>query len=159
MPSLTLDWEPLQQLLDDGVEDLLAAHWEEVACDKMEIPLAPDWERAFRLQREEVLWTAALRKNGRLIGYNAFHVTPHIHYRHTIHAVNDVIFLDRDERGFAGVRLVRGTEQLLKQLGVEKVMYRSKRHVMVGHAKTSTIGDMLARMGYRHDEDVYSRLL
>ena len=155
---LTLEWEPLQRLLDDGVEELLAAHWDEVACDKDEIPLAPDWPRAFHLQRAEVLYTAGLRKDGRLIGYNAFHVTPHIHYRHSLHAVNDVIFLDPDARGAAGIKLVRGVEGMLREMGVAKILYRSKVHVRIGHRR-GTIGDMLARMGYRHDEDVYSRLL
>lgn len=158
--SLRLEWEPLQQLIDSGVEDLIAGHWEEVACDKDVIPLAPDWERAFKLQHAEVLWTAGLRdEKGSLIGYNAFHVTTHIHYRHTLHAVNDVIFLDPDARGSAGLRLIRGTEELLRELGVKKVMYRSKAHVMIGHRKQNTIGDLLGRIGYRHDEDVYSRLL
>lgn len=156
---LTLDWEPLQQLLDDGVEDLMLAHWEEVAVDKDIIPFAPDWPRCFQLERAGVLWSAALRRDGQLIGYNAFHVLPHIHYRHSIHAVNDVVYLDPDERGMAGVRLIRGTEKLLKELGVLKVMYRSKVHVKIGARKAATIGDMLCHIGYRLDEEVYSKII
>lgn len=156
---LSLDWEPLQQLLDEGIEDLMAQHWEEVAVDKDEIPFAPDWERAFLLERTGILWSAALRKDGRLIGYNAFHVLPHIHYRHSIHAVNDVIYLDPSERGAAGVRLIKGTEALLRELGAVKVMYRAKLHVKLGRKKDRTLGDLLALMRYRHDEDVFSKLL
>ncbi len=157
--TLSLEWEPLQRLLDDGVEDLLAAHWGEVACDKEAIPLAPDWERAFMLQRAGALYTAAYRRDGRLIGYNAFHVTPHIHYRHSAHAVNDVVYLDPDERkGFAGVKLIRGTEALLREVGAVKIMYRCKTHVNIGHGE-KTLRDLLVALGYRHDEDVLTRLL
>ena len=101
---LTLEWEPLRRLLDEGVEELLARHWEEVAVDHDSIPLAPDWDRAFALQAAGVLRTAALRRNGRLIGYNAFHVLQPLHYRMTTHAVNDVLYVDPDERGTAGLR-------------------------------------------------------
>ena len=156
---LTLEWEPVRRLLDEGIEDLMAAHWEEVAVDKTEIPFAPDWPRVFALEAQKILYSAALRRDGRLVGYNAFHVLPHIHYRHSTHAVNDVIYLDPDERGFAGIKLVKGTEALLKELGVVKVMYRSKMHVKIGARGESTIGDMLSHIGYRLDEEVFSKLI
>ena len=156
---LTLDWEPLRRLLDEGVEELLARHWEEVAVDHDIIPLAPDWDRAFALQAAGVLRTAALRRNGRLIGYNAFHVLQPLHYRLTTHAINDVLYVDPDERGTAGLRLLRGTEQMLRELGVVKVVYHTKLHVAIGAARRNTVGDMLARLGYRLDEEIYTLLL
>ena len=156
---LTLEWEPLRALLDEGVEEMLAAHWKEVAVDQELIPLAPDWDRAFKLQQMGILRTAALRRDGRLIGYNAFHVLPHIHYRYTVHAVNDVVFVDPSERGQAGLKLIRGTEQLLREQGVVKISYHTKVHTRVGVKQRSTVGDILSRLGYRLDEEIYSLLL
>jgi hypothetical protein len=155
--SLALAWEPIDRLLDEGLEALLFQHWEEVARDRLRIPLNPDWQRARMLERDKVLWTAALRREGKLVGYNSFCVYPHIHYRQTIHATNDVIYVDPAERGIAGVKLVRGTEAMLKMLGVVKVIYHAKLTPVRG--KTNTVGDLLERMGYIHFENLYSKLL
>lgn len=155
---LTLAWEPLQRLLDDGVEDMLVTHWQEVGVDHALIPLDPDWPRAFALQEQGVLHTAALRRDGKLVGYNAFHVHAHIHYRSTSFAVNDVIFVDPHERGTAGIKLIRGVEPMLRALGVVKLLYHTKMHVKVGHS-AGTVGDILSRLGYRLDEKIYSLLL
>lgn len=154
--ALTLAWEPLTRLLDEGVEDLLFKHWQEVAMDRERIPLDPDWGFAREQERRGVLRTAALRRDGRLIGYNSMCVHPHIHYRSTLHAVNDVIYVDPAERGAAGVKLVRDTEALLKDLGVVKVIYHTKLAPIGGK---HTVGDLLAALGYKHFENLYCKLL
>ena len=154
--TLALAWEPIDRLLDEGVEDLLFKHWQEVAMDRERIPLDPDWDRARQLERDKVLWTAALRRGGRLIGYNSMCVHPHIHYRSTLHAVNDVVYVDPAERGAAGVRLVRGTEALLKPMGVVKVIYHTKLAPIGGK---HTVGDLLSVLGYTHFENLYCKLL
>ena len=155
---LTLEWEPLRQLVrDDALEALLINHWREVAADQARIPLCPDWDRAFALEEMGVLRCAAMRREGKLIGYNAFHVAPHIHYASTLFAVNDVIFVDRWERGAAGVKLVRGTEAMLKALGVVKIIYHTKAKVLVGRGKK--VGDLLAALGYDHFESLYAKLI
>jgi hypothetical protein len=156
--GLSLQWEPVQRLLDDGLEELLLRHWNEVALDKDAIPLDPDWQRIWQLESQGVFWAAALRKDGRLIGYNAFCVHPHIHYRSTLHAVNDVIFVDPAERGLAGVRLIKGTERLLAEMGVKKAIYHTKLHVEIGHDQ-KLVGDLLAKMGYKHFENLYCKMI
>ena len=156
---LTLEWESLDRLLDDGVEDMLARHWDEVAVDKDIIPLAPDWDRAFKLQENDILHTAAMRRDGQLVGYNAFLVMPALHYRFTIHAINDVIFVSPEERGTAGIKMIRGCEAMLRELGVVKILYHTKLHVAVGAKRQALVGDILSRLGYRLDEHIYSRLL
>lgn len=154
--TLALAWEPIDRLLDEGVEDLLFKHWKEVAMDRERIPLDPDWNRARALEAAKVLWTAALRRDGRLIGYNSMCVSPHIHYRSTLHAINDVIYVDPQERGLAGVKLVRGVEAMLKELGVVKVIYHAKIAPIGGK---HTVGDLLAVLGYKHFENLYCKIL
>jgi hypothetical protein len=150
--SLALTWEKIDRLLDDGVEELLYDHWREVGLDHDNVPLDPDWERARCLERMGILHTAALRRDGKLLGYNAFHVTPHIHYRSVIFAVNDVLFVDPDGRGIAGVKLVKGVEPMLAALGVRKVYYHTKVHVPL-------TGDLLGKLGYSHIENIYSKTI
>ncbi len=154
--TLSLAWEPIDRLLDEGVEDLLFKHWQEVARDRGRIPLDPDWDKARQLERDKILWTAALRRDGRLIGYNSMCVHPHIHYRTTLHAVNDVVYVDPAERGSAGVRLVKGTEAMLKDMGVVKVIYHTKLTQIGGK---HTVGDLLSVLGYTHFENLYCKLL
>jgi hypothetical protein len=159
MTRLELQWEPLDRLIADGVEDLLAAHWEEVALDKSAVALAPDWPKARELERIGILKTLAMRREGVLIGYNAFLITPHLHYRQILQAVNDVIYLDPAERGSAGVRLIRGTEALLRELGVQRILYHTKLHVLLGRRKQGRVGDLLERLGYSHVENIHAKLL
>jgi hypothetical protein len=124
--------------------------------DRERIPLDPDWSFALELEHRKVLWTAALRRDGKLIGYNSMCVHPHIHYRSTLHAVNDVIYVDPAERGVAGVKLVRGTEAMLKPMGVVKVIYHTKLAPIGGK---HTVGDLLSLLGYKHFENLYCKLL
>lgn len=156
MSQYSLTWEPLTKLLDEGLEDLLFAHWKEVALDQERIPLAPDWSRALTLEHQKILYTAALRDNGRIVGYNSFLVSPHIHYRHTLHAVNDVVYVAPYARGLAGVRLVKGTEDMLKALGVVKVIYHTKLHLTY---KGKTVGDLLEKLGYAPFETLYCKMM
>ena len=156
--SYSLQWEPVEQLIKDGVAELLIKHWKEVALDQDTIPLDPDWKRVIELEHAKMLYSAALRRDGKIVGYNAFAVYPHIHYKSSLHAVNDVLYVDPEERGTAGIRLIRGTEAMLKELGVVKVIYHTKVHVPIGH-KSGSVGDLLAKMQYKHFENLYSKML
>lgn len=156
--SLVLQWEPVQCLLDEGLEKLLYRHWREVALDQEEVPLDPDWSCIWRMEQQGVFRTAALRRDSKLIGYSAFCIIPHLHHRGTLHALNDVIYVDPQERGAAGVKLIRGCERMLKELGVRKIVYHSKLHLKLGR-KQKTIGDLLDIMGYKAFETSHSRLI
>ena len=148
---LTLEWEPLIALCESGLEDLQRLHWAEVETDRSVIPFAMDWARAFQLEGMGIVKCAAMRRDGELVGYNIWHVWPHIHFATTLHAVNDAIFLRKDQRGSAGVKLILGVEDMLRQLGVVKMIYAAK----VG----TNLGDIFKRLDYRLDEKLYSKLL
>jgi len=150
--ALTLEWEPIQNLKDDGAEDLLFQHWRETESDLDRVPLSVDWEWMKALEAQKMFHCAALRRNGRLIGYNAFQTYRHIHFRHTLHAINDGVFIEPSERGMAGVRIIRGVEPMLKSLGVARIMYGAK-------LRARTAGDLLARLGYSHTENIYCKLI
>jgi len=154
----TLNWEPILPLLEEGLADMLLNHWVEVALDKTTIPLDPDWERVYALEQEGKFYAAVLRREGKMVGYNAFAVYPHVHYKSTLHAFNDVVYVDPAERGFAGVKLIRGVEPMLHALGVKKVIYHTKLHVHVGRAD-GVVGDLLDRLGYRHFENLYCKAI
>ena len=159
--SLVVGWETIDNALAAGLEDMIALHWDEVALDKTAIPLDVDWEGYRRRERERTFRGIAMRRNGRMIGYNAFFITPTLHYKSTLHALNDVIYVDADERGMAGVRLLRETERLLSTLApLVKVIYHTKLHVVLGQGtKSGTVGTLLERLGYSHIENVHAKLV
>jgi len=153
-------FEPLDDLLADGAEEMLFDHWQEVGLDHDEIPLAPDWNE-YRAQekmgRHRVI---AMREFGELIGYNAFFINKSLNYRHTLLATNNVFWMKPEKRkGMAGVRLLRESETLLRTTGVVKIFYHIKLHVLLGARKSGNVGDILLRLGYRHIEECYSKIL
>lgn len=155
--NLSFAWEPIERLLGEGFEDLLVSHWEEVALEQSIIPLEVDWPRYITMEKAGTLKVLAMRRGARFVGYNAFFISPSMHYRNTLHAVNDVIYVDPEERrGSAGVRLIREADRLLKGLGVVKVVYHIKLHVL---ADRGTIGKVLQHLGYTEFERLYSKVL
>lgn len=162
MPDdLTFTFETIGDALRDGFEDLAALHWEEVALNKDTIPLVPDWDKYRYLERAGVLKSICARRAGKLIGYDVFFVQPAMHYSTSLWAVNDILYLDPEERrGLAGARLVRQSEKMLRDLGVQKVIYHTKLHVHLGHGKAhGTVGDLLIKLGYKHVENVLAKTL
>lgn len=157
--TYTYNWESVDQLLADGWENLLVEHWVEVAMDRDIIPLAVDWDRYRLFEKTEAFKTLAMRKDGVLVGYSAWFINPHLHYKTTLFALNDVIYLDPAyRRGLAGARLVREAENALAALGAVKAIYHTKLHVQLGK-RAGTLGDLLLALGYKHIENTYAKLL
>lgn len=159
-PTTTIAFERLDDLLADGLEEMLFEHWQEVGLDHDAVPLAPDWDKYHRLEREGMFRVIAVRISGVLVGYSAWLICPSLHYRHTIHALNDYFWLAPEcRRGWAGVRFFRDVEALIRGVGAAKIMYHTKPHVLLGAGRHGTVGKILLRLGYRFDEECYSKLL
>ena len=153
-------FEPLDQLLADGLEEMLFDHWQEVGLDHDEVPLAPNWAEYREHERVGRHRVIAMREFGELVGYNAFFVNKSLNYRHTLFATNNVIWVKPEKRkGMAGIRLLRDSEKLLKGIGAVKIFYHIKVHVLLGARQSGTMGDILLRLGYRRIEECYSKLL
>lgn len=150
---LAVEWEPVSRLLDDGAEDLIYRHWRETSIDHEDVPLDPDWSRVFSLERAGNLRVAALRRRGALIGYAVFTSAPHFHFRSSVYATCNAIYVLPEHRGYAAGRLLLRTEALLRDLGVAKVVHQAP--VLRG----KKMGALLARLGYKHTEDFYCKLL
>ena len=144
--------------IEAGAAEMFVRHWDEVEVDKEVMDLAIDWPRMFELEALGYSRSFGVWCDETLVGYSLFHVTPNIHSRTILQGVNDVLFVEREHRGDAGVRLIRTAERLLKKLGVRRLLYNTKVEARVGR-KGSTTGDLLLRMRYRLDEEVYTKLL
>ncbi len=186
MSEIVIAREPLSNILESGLAELLVAHWKEVAHDQGEIALDPDWDGYLQDERDHrfIAWSA--RRDGALVGYNAFFTVRPRHYRANIFAINDVIYLKPGERGAAGVHMIVEVEKALQGLGVTKAFYHVKTDVVLGQVGDSleqvedlmkveeatgiqltdevlatdrTLGGVLRALGYNHIENHFGKLL
>lgn len=125
--------ETIATARESGLEGMVRAHWREVAVDREEIPLDIDWNGYGAAERAGLFAGMTARTDaGELVGYNAFFLTPHLHYHGTKFAMNDVLYMRPQFRGFDGIRLILHAEKWLKDKGVRKVIYHSKDGVEFG---------------------------
>lgn len=144
-----------QELLNDtrdAATSLLWAHWREVALNKDIIPLDPDWDAYERLEDDGKLRIFTARDGIKLVGYFVVIVSSHLHYKSTLFAENDLIYLDPDYRkGHVAARLIRFAEKCLREDGVTVLMINTKDH--------RPFDPLLVRSGYGLVERVYGKRL
>lgn len=148
---LTIQRETLFDIVHE-VDELLKLHYAEVALHKDAVPLAPMWERYRQLEQADAFVVYTAREEGQLIGYSAFFINRHLHYGDTVMAHNDVIFLHPDHRrGTAGIKLIKFSEQALRDRGITKITW----HVKVDKDWTQ----ILERMGYAREDIIMGKIL
>lgn len=146
----TFQLETVDQCCED-IQPLLAQHWNEVALYRDEIPLAPDFDRYRAMEAAGGLVLLTARREGQLIGYSVFFVSQHPHYSTCRIASNDVLFLRADCRGPLGIRLIRESERVLSDAGVQRIVWHVKPR--------NDWSSVLERMGYQHEEIIMGKLI
>lgn len=131
--------ESMAAVLDE-IKPLLFEHWTEVA-HYGDIPLDPAWDAYAKAEELGTLRIFTARANFALIGYCIYVVSPGLHYKSTLYANQDILFLGaQHRRGGTGHRLVKFTEGELRAEGVQ---------VMLQHVKAKRdFRPMLERDGY-----------
>lgn len=121
-----------QEILFDvihEVDELLQLHYEEVALHRDRIKLDPMWDQYVALEKLGMLAIYTARNDdGKLIGYSAFFINKHMHYKDTVIAINDVLFLHPDYRdGIQGYRFIKFChDQLVERGGINKITWHVK---------------------------------
>lgn len=135
----------------DELEQLFPEHYEEL-CVTKEFPLEPDYEQYRALGKAGMLRTITCRVDGKLIGYIAFIVQPHLHYKSCRTAFEDLYFLKKEYRkGRVGIRMFKYAEQALKQHGVNRIIMHTKVHL-----DNSRLFEYL---GYKHTDKLFTKIL
>ncbi len=145
--------EPFTAELFAEVAPLMISHWGEIALFKDTVPLDPDYDAYAQAQAAGRLRFFTCRDEaGALQGYAVFFVINHPHYKTTLFAVQDVLFVQPELRhAGSGAKLILWCDQQLKAEGVGVV----SQHVKVDH----DFGPMLERMGYVLADKIYLRRL
>jgi GNAT superfamily N-acetyltransferase len=149
--------EPYFSFISDA-DDLLRMHYQELTLDKHLVQLAPMHERYAKLEAAGKLEVYTARHDGALVGYSLFVVDRHIHYRDLLVASNDVLYLHPEyRRGMAGIKLIRYSEEMLAERGVDKVFWHIKFNREPGDKKDFRA--IMHRMGYGDEEVVVGKIL
>jgi len=128
---------------------LMHEHWDEIAHYK-DIPLDPDFEQYKFLDDNKILRVFTIREEGKLIGYALFFVKPNIHYKSSLQAFQDVIFISKKYRGI-GKKFIKWCDEMLSREGVQIVHHHVK--------KDHNFGPLLNRMNYELVDLIYSKRL
>lgn len=129
---------------------MLAAHWQEVAHFK-DIPLDPDLAMYMRMQESGTMRTFTVRRMSELCGYAVFFLKHNAHYKTSLQAVQDIVYLDPSIRGRQGLKFLKFCDEALRADNVQAVYH----HVKAAH----NFGLVLQRMGYELVDLIYARRL
>ena len=131
----------------DEIQPLLAAHAAEISTFK-DIPLTPAKEIYFRMDEIGMARVFTARLHGRLIGYSVVLVAPGLHHAISIQAQQDIIFIEKQHRGF-GRRFIRWCDKQLEAEGVQVM----RHHVNAKHNWSK----ILEQQGYELEELIFVR--
>jgi hypothetical protein len=144
----TLQVESVEDWASES-KDLVYAHWQELGLD-LDLEIAPDFENMKILESLGMFKVVTVREDGRMVGYLLAVVNKHLHYRNSPKMlIVDAYFIAPECRSGTGVKLVRFTEGLAKQLGAIKIYFSCKVHR--DHSKLFTA------LGYRLSDFAFTR--
>lgn len=149
--ALTIAEESFRPFIAEAAP-LLAQHWREIARYQ-DILLDVDVERYVALDEAGHLATIVARQGDRIVGYALFFLQAHPHYRHSVQALQDVVYVDPTVRHAGiGTALIETAERVLAARGCDVVYH----HVKTVHP---ALGTLLERHGYEWVEKVYAKRL
>lgn len=150
MSFVEIKVEPWSVLTPED-KKLCERHWEEIAHNKDKIKLDPDWERYEGMAKAGVLHLTTARREGVLVGYVVYFLVYHVHYRKSLTAIADVLYLVPEERlGRTGIRLLQQSEESLKGMGVQRIIQNVKID--------KDWSPILTHLGYKPFERLYTKV-
>lgn len=127
---------------------LFQRHFDEIAHDKEEIPLAPDWAHYAEIDKTGQLFVLTARDGGRLVGYFFAIVGKGLHNARSIMARTDMYYLLPEYRkGRNGYTLIKTA---VEKMSFDKMSIATK----LDHDQ----GAIFRRLGFRPAETVWTRL-
>jgi hypothetical protein len=130
---------------------LFPIHYEEL-CVVKDFELNPDYAAYKRMCDAGMLRCITCRCDGELIGYIIFIIQPHLHYMSCKTAFEDIYFIRKEyRRGRVGIKLFQYAENVLKGIGVDRIVMHTKVHL-----DNSRLFEYL---GYKMTDKIFTKLL
>jgi hypothetical protein len=121
---ITYHLESFAQLMSDGA-DVMLENYKEFGLDG--IAPQPDVPKYILLDTHGRLLVLTAREEKKIVGYQIVVLTPHPHDHQVLCGMVDAHFLSKSHRkGMTGLRLIKETLSVLRQLGVQLVVYNTK---------------------------------
>ena len=135
----------------EELKELFPLHYEEL-CVTKDFPLVPDYDAYKRLADAGMLRCITVRADEELIGYIIFIVQPHLHYMTCKTAFEDIYYIHPDFRkGRVGIRLFKYAEEVLRSIGVNRVIMHTKIHM--DNSK------LFEYLGYKWTDKLFTKIL
>lgn len=150
MSATTLEIRPISFRDVAEREDLLEAHYDELATDKLRMVLAPDLARYQMLEDQGAILGLGLYDGEEMVGYSIGIITTSLHYSALTFYQNDVLFLAVAHRNAgAGKHLIDATEAAAKARGAGMALW---------HAKPATpLFFLMSHLGYATQDIIFGR--
>ncbi len=145
-PEISFQWEPFSRVFAE-VAPLAFRTYGEAGVLRKYLPFDADWERYFQFEDTGIFSILTARRDGKMVGYVACIVLPHIQVRTELCATVNAIFLAPEQRsGTLGVRMLKRAVADLQAKGV---------HLFHIAAKEKLFGSILERIGFEVEETIY----
>jgi len=130
---------------------LFPLHYDEL-CVTKDFPLSPDYDAYKRLADAGMLRCITVRADEEVIGYAIFVIQPHLHYMTCKTAFEDIYYIRPDFRkGRVGIRLFKYAEEVLKGIGVNRIIMHTKIHM--DNSK------LFEYLGYKWTDKLFTKIL
>lgn len=132
--------------------DLFSLHWGEVGHYK-DIPLEIDIDTYNKLEDAGSLRIYSARDDvNHVIGYSFYFIKHNVHYKSSLQASQDIIFIHPEKRGF-GKEFIKWCDDELRKEGVQVVYHHVKTK------KELNFGPLLEKLNYELIDLVYGKRL
>ena len=105
-------------------------------------PLDMDWEYYFDASHAGQCFVVVPTDNLKPVGYSVFFISSNASHKNVIEAESAGFYVEREYRGEPVAALFEKSNELLKQIGVNRVNYAVKRE---------GLGKLLERAGYQNE--------
>lgn len=137
------------------IDALAEAHFSEVT-HHADIPPGTDWPHYRKCEDLGILRIYSVRVEGRLTGYSVFLIGYSKHYKTSLQARQDTLFLHPEQRqGMTGYRFLRWVDEQIRAEGVQ-IIYQ--HHKLFADGRLN-LGPLFERLGYQPIYKMYFRRL
>ena len=124
-------------------------HWQEIALNKDQIELDPDYELYAKLDELGAVHLVTARDGRFLVGYHISFIRPHLHYRRSLTAFTDIFYLLPEyRRGLNGYNLLKFFVDSVREIGVERIYMMTKLAI--------DLTPILDRLGFSEIEHLHT---
>jgi len=112
------------------------------------LKLDPEFDRYEQLEKLGALRAYTARLENKIIGFCVFHFYPHLHFKKNIFALQDILYIKPEHRGF-GYSFLKWCNEQLKTDGASVIYYSVSLNF--------NYGSLLKRLGFRLADHVYAK--